>query len=253
MGTDNGRTDILVGVDGSAASLHAVDWAARIADSADRLTLCCVIPAASRPTPEQFAGACQVIDRARSRTERANHSPAIRSVIEHGHPAAALRRLAADMSFVVLGCPAAARAHRIAGEAFPTPPLPDMPCSVVIARPTAHAAGPVIVGVDESAGSQSALQLGFELASRNRTELCAVHVWHAAGGEELLAEAIDPWVDKYRTVSVRRRIRHGPVAQMLAQESRLASVVVIGHTAGPTPALAADLVALAGCSVAIAR
>lgn len=254
MWTDHGRAEILVGIDGSAASMHAVDWALRIADDADRITLCCVIPSPLRPSAERRDEARRIIDLARSRAVRDNHYPAISSAIAYGHPAQSLRQHAEDMSLVVLGCPAAARAHRIIGESRSAQLLADMPCSVVIARPTAHAVGPVVVGVDDSAGAQAALRLGFELANSHHTELCAVHAASTADADELVDGVLDPWTEKYPAVPVRRRIRHGSVAHILARESRLASVMVVGaSTVGGTPTIGPDLIALAGCTVGIAR
>lgn len=254
MWTENGRAEILVGVDGSAASLHAVDWAVRLADEADRLTLCCVMPLSARHNAEQRDIARMIIDRARSRVERSNRSPAVTTAIVYGQPGPTLRQRAATMSLVVLGCPAATRAHHAIAESLSAHLLADIPCSVAIARPTAHAAGPVVVGVDDSAGAQAAMELGFELAGRHHTELCAVHASMSADAEEFVGRMVDPWTEKYRTVSVRRRVRYGSAAEVLARESRMASAVVVGaSSAGGTPPVAHDVIARAGCTVAIAR
>ncbi|GAA1860748.1 universal stress protein [Asanoa iriomotensis] len=94
--------------------------------------------------------------------------------------------------------------------------------------------GPVVVGVDGSTGCVPALEFAFEEAAQRALPLLAVHVadetdrpgWAA---EELLDDAVDPWVTKYPLVDVRRQVRPATmVEQALVELSADASLVVVG-------------------------
>ncbi|HKN96460.1 MAG TPA: universal stress protein [Pseudonocardiaceae bacterium] len=110
-------------------------------------------------------------------------------------------------------------------------------CPVAVIRGGDRRTGPVVVGVDGSPASDAAIELAFEEASLRRTELVAVHTWleHASDaayvamepalnwdvlserGMESLAERLAGWAEKYRDVTVVRRVTRGrPIVNLLA-------------------------------------
>jgi nucleotide-binding universal stress UspA family protein len=121
-------------------------------------------------------------------------------------------------------------------------------CPVVVARGSEGRTGPVVVGVDGSPTSELALAMAFEEASLRRAELIAVHAWsdvptqsYAAANrtleqwdaeqvkaEELLAERVAGYREKYPDVVVTRSVtKDQPVANLLAHAA-VAQLVVVG-------------------------
>ena len=110
---------------------------------------------------------------------------------------------------------------------------------------TAH--GPVVVGVDGSPTSESAIDFAFETAERWKTRLVAVHCWYdtvqgtfpmqpmlvdPAAIEEaeraLLAERIAGWQEKYPDVAVQQAVVRGRPTPTLLEYGRSAQLVVVG-------------------------
>lgn len=150
---------------------------------------------------------------------------------------------------------------------------------------SAHSAGPVLVGLDGSAGSEHALSFAFEEASMRGTQLIALHSWRdtAANGflreyppdvdyrtelgneRRLLAEQLSGWSEKYPDVQVKTVIRRGqPAATILrycreVHESDGPTLLVVGSRGhggfvglllGST---SQALIAHATCPVAVVR
>jgi nucleotide-binding universal stress UspA family protein len=110
--------------------------------------------------------------------------------------------------------------------------------------------GDVVVGVDDSAGSERALEFAFSRAAQRLARLAAVHVWHlptvygAYGGAELLltdpdrveaeasallSRALGPWQERYPQVEVTSQVIRGHVVDALVEASRTqGEVVVVG-------------------------
>jgi nucleotide-binding universal stress UspA family protein len=116
---------------------------------------------------------------------------------------------------------------------------------VVIARPPATLPGPdlpVLVGVDGSDDSVTALDFAFDIAQRTGAQVVAMHVWWAgpvatdadvhhrsetAGA--VLSEALEPWRTKFPDVRLAETlVRSGNVAEELVDESADAGLVVVG-------------------------
>jgi nucleotide-binding universal stress UspA family protein len=112
----------------------------------------------------------------------------------------------------------------------------------------APAGGPVVAGVDGSAGGQAALGFAFDEASWRDAVLVVVHAWMEPGSDDpysrpplyydpdeagatervLLAESLAGWREKYPEVRVRPVLAHGtPVDQLLAY-GRGAQLLVVG-------------------------
>jgi nucleotide-binding universal stress UspA family protein len=124
-------------------------------------------------------------------------------------------------------------------------------CPVVVVR-RAHAAAPenelagkVVVGLDGSHTSMAALELAFDLASWQRRPLAVLHAWGIESGyldltradlrqqvaddhALLVAESLAGYGEKYPDVTVtRHQVRQDPADALLAA-SRSASTVVVG-------------------------
>lgn len=119
-------------------------------------------------------------------------------------------------------------------------------CPVVVVRPAAEPAGPVVVGVDGSETSLGALAAAFDEAAWRRAPLVAVHSWFdtnyvlaaqygLVGGEpedeelaQVLAESLAGWQEKYPDVTVQRVVVRDQPRHQLLEWSRKAQLVVVG-------------------------
>jgi nucleotide-binding universal stress UspA family protein len=123
-------------------------------------------------------------------------------------------------------------------------------CPVVLVRtakgePVEDRSRPVVVGVDGSPVSESALAFAFDAASVRGVPLVAVHTWWElfvdetmapmldwpaieAKEGEVLAERLAGWGEKYPDVRVQRMITRDRPAHTLIKQSQTAQLVVVG-------------------------
>ena len=151
-------------------------------------------------------------------------------------------------------------------------------CPVVVIRNVGMGdpGGPVVVGVDLSAGSDAAVEFAFEHAARCAATLVALHTWRdvrireqntarsfkwltvAAEQERLLAERLASWQDKYPDVEARRVVaRDWPVRRLL-EAATGARLLVVGSQShdglpGTLGSTSQSLLYVAPCPVAIVR
>jgi nucleotide-binding universal stress UspA family protein len=140
----------------------------------------------------------------------------------------------------------------------------------------AHA--PVLVGIDGSPESESAIAIAFDEASRRKVALTALHAWSDVGAsdaivsfpgpgwpalrareDEILAERLAGWGERYPDVPVNRLIVRDDPARQLMVSSEWAQLVVVGsHGSGGFAAMlfgsvSAAAVLLAHAPIIVAR
>jgi nucleotide-binding universal stress UspA family protein len=121
-------------------------------------------------------------------------------------------------------------------------------CPVVVVRgdeQPGSAALPILLGVDASPVSEAAIAFAYQAAAERAVPLVAAHSWTEAFAapaltslmyrsedqayeEELLAQRLAGWADKFPEVEVTRLVVHDRAAHLLIEKSRAAQLVVVG-------------------------
>ncbi|BBX99722.1 universal stress protein [Mycobacterium seoulense] len=260
------RGAILVAVDGSAAALGAVRWAAR--DAALRNAPLALVHVVDALLPEWFEAAA-LADLRQRQDQRARDfvSSAIKVAEEHTGERDPVRidskvlrsatvptlvGLSSGVEMVVVGY----RGHGgvMAGGFLGSVSSAlvyhaQCPVAVVHDKPTIgdDEPAPVLVGIDGSPASEAATAIAFEEASRRGVGLMALHAWadpRASGSrtlyqdskwdaqlseeEETLAERLAGWHERYPEVGIDRRIEIGDPARWLIKASERAQLIVVG-------------------------
>jgi nucleotide-binding universal stress UspA family protein len=261
------RAAIVVGVDGSAAALGAVRWAAR--DAALRnlpLTLVHVVDA---PLPEWFEEATLVGSRrwqkrlardfiesaikVAEQTTRECGPVEIESRVFHSATVPTLVGISTEVEMVVVGY----RGHGgVLARGFlgsvSSALVYHAHCPVAVIHDDEAMIGnvaraPVLVGIDGSPASEAATAIAFEEASRRGVALMALHAWNdprvtdstrllqdskwdaqLSEEEETLAERLAGWHERYPDVGIRRIVEIGDPARRLIEASERAQLLVVG-------------------------
>ncbi|GAA4542918.1 universal stress protein [Mycobacterium paraffinicum] len=279
------RGAILVGVDGSVAALGAVRWAAR--DAALRNAPLALVHVVDAPLPGWFQVTARTDFRPwRGRRARGLIKSAIKVAEENAGECGPVKiegkvlyssavptlvALSKQLEMVVVG-------DRGRGGVLARGSLGSVSsklvyqahCPVAVISDEhaqvgkAHA--PVLVGIDGSPASEAATAIAFEEASRRRVGLMALHAWadprastsrtvfqdakwdaQLSEEEEVLAERLAGWHDRYPDVGVHRRVEIGEPVRWLLEASEKAQLLVVGsHGRG---ALAGRVLGSVGASV----
>jgi len=276
---------VIVGVDGSLASLAAVDLAAD--EAAGRVTPLVVVHAHDEPTKDGSPGRASLHARndilavavARARSEHPCLS--VSGALVLGEPVEVLLSHSRDACLLVVGHrghygvreqPVGAVVSQVIRQAeIPVVVHRPLDTSISVVQPR-----PVLVGIDDPAGSDSVVEFGFTEASLRGAPLRAMHVWSESDAlsadlnpderdfdhaqreaDRMLCEALVGWSEKYPDVRIHRTIRHSlDVTIALMAASRSAQLAVVGSTRNPGPIRASvshALVHRAGCPVAVIR
>ena len=254
---------VIVAVDGSAESDAAVSWAAReVSLRHENVTLMHVVQpvALSWPvTPEQttFAewqedNARHVIDQACDRLcadMHQPHPPGYETAVLHAHPVEALADASRDASMIVVGSHGRGAFGRLLLGSVSRGLVEHVHCPVAVvhseeASTPIDPKAPVLLGVDGSPASEAATEWAFDEASRRGVELIALHAWsdiavfpilgmdwrtYQGQGEELLAERLAGWQERYPDVRVSRRLVCDTPRRWLIEESHRVQLVVLGR------------------------
>lgn len=262
MSSRNASLGIVVGVDESPAATVAVQWAAR---EAELRKIPLTLVHAISPEVATWADARLPAGLARWQHDRGRRLvDAAFKVVEEasmrGGPAEVhceifssavvptLVDLSKEAQLVVLGCRGSGRwPGRLIGSVS-SGLLRYAHCPVAIVHDEdpsmSHPSqAPVLVGIDGSPASELATAVAFDEASRREVGLVALHSWSDADvsvwpgidwlaaestAEEVLAERLAGWQERYPDVSVERTVVRDKPALQLVNRSEDAQLVVVG-------------------------
>jgi nucleotide-binding universal stress UspA family protein len=258
------RGEVVVGIDESAESRAAAQWAAT---EAVRLGTGLVLVSAYT-VPHRGLLAYDVMapeyggillaqqqklhrDIAAGVLERHPGLP-ISSTVETGHPVDVLLGRSAGAALLVVSTRERGRLRRAIGGSVALALAAHAAVPVAIIRPGAAGdrSGPVVVGVDGSVNSQPAVGAAFAAADVRGVDLVAVHAWHddmtldvdehgligADVGDAtlqqieqaLVSEELAGWSERYPDVVVRPVVSKGDPVTVLLGAGADAALMVVG-------------------------
>ncbi|MFF8196184.1 universal stress protein [Streptomyces bobili] len=254
---------VIVGVDGSAAGLAAVEAAAREAQSRGaglRVVHAFVWPAMHVPLGPSSLGPPEGGIRnmaERLLAEAVERARAVAPEVEVGHalvtgePLTVLEAQSRSAELVVVGSRGMGGFVGLLAGSTAVHLAAHGRCPLLVVREQPAADGPIVLGVDGSAAGESAVDFAFAEAALRNAPLLALHAWTtwnaplpppqdasapyanppgALAGEEerLLYEALAGHREKYPDVVVEHRTVHGRTREALIEASRSAQLVVVG-------------------------
>ncbi|WP_433685286.1 universal stress protein [Nocardia sp. CA-119907] len=257
---------VVVGVDGSDGSHLAVRWAAEVAAQRGRRLL--IVHGLDLLATQSLLGGYHVIPTSVVETVRARgvkivtaayglaHDVApeveVATEVSDANPARLLIDLSKSAYLVALGATGSAGIFAHLGSTL-LAVTSHGHGSVVVVRPTdaerqIRHDGPVVVGIDGSLVSESAIAAAFAEASDRETKLIALHSWSEwhfgefagqAGShidwhgleiaeDAVLAERLAGWTEKYPDVHVTRKVYRTSPVDRLTEWSKSAQLIVVG-------------------------
>jgi nucleotide-binding universal stress UspA family protein len=262
MACEQKHFGVVVGVDGSAPSDAAVRWAAcEAAMRKLRLTLVHALatpalgwPAAPTPTElrqREELDARAILDDAVKVAEDTitDGDPAeVAGQLFFSAPVPTLVDMSKDAHMVVVGPRGLGAVRSVLLGSVSTGLVHHAHCPVAVIHPeaskqSAAADAAVLLGIDGSPASELATAIAFEEASLRGTRLVALHAWSDAdvahspsmeegalrsAAEEVLAERLAGWQERYPDVTVTRIVVYDQPATHLLERSDLAQLVVVG-------------------------
>ncbi|MFI6559505.1 universal stress protein [Streptomyces sp. NPDC050534] len=272
------QREIIVGVDRSARSRAAADWAAREALLRGLpLRVVHVVPPAPLDPVEQWPYHPEAVaDHVVAELAGRHRAFRARAESEVGTPAPVLRAVSRDAELLVLGMRGeGGQAGTTVGStaaavaAASSGPVVLVPGAMPGEAPARRSAG-VTVAVDVRDPSAAALDLAFEAARLRGARLHAVHAWKLPTGAaapplpileedratwednevQLLSDALRPWRRKYPDVDVLEDVLLFTPSQALTHASEGAELVVVARQSCAGSALP-ELLGHFRCPVAV--
>ena len=256
------QTRVIVGLAETASAGATLAWAMRQAcrSGAELVVIRAGVPKSTALGTLSRGGirALELVDpglaRAVGAARLALGAERVSIVVDRDPPGPVLVRSARPDDLIVVGAPErpgwwarASTTYHVATRAS---------CPVIVV----HSAGPsgrapVVVGLDGSPASRSAIEIGFVFASARGLPLVAAI---ADGGVEDPAAAaaaeVEPWQLKYPEVSVSTAVLTGAPAEALRRVAADATLLVVGATGtglARRGSVSRDLIERAPCPVAI--
>ncbi len=208
----------------------------------------------------------QIIEQAHKVAKEAVSSswaPNITSEVLHAPIVPTLVDLSDDADLIVVGCRGQGAVARALLGSVSSGLAHHAYCPVAVIHDedpvTTHLPqAPVVVGIDGSPTSELATEIAFDEASRRGVELVALHAWSDMGPldfpsinwapiewrnirdqeEEVLAERLCGWQERYPDVVVRKVVVCDQPAARLLEQAQGAQLVVVGsHGRGGFPGM----------------
>ncbi len=233
-----GHNSVVVGIDGSAASDAALEWAV---EEATRRNL----PLHLLSANGSASGTTQLLATRSEQSRRTGLTVTVQATTES--PAAALVELSSRADTVVLG----SRGHGVLLGTLlgsvSTEVSAHAKCPVVVLGTHVHARRTlrgVVVGADSTVSSERALAYAFAQASARRVPLDVVHAWWTTtpGGLSVsllrdeqdlqrlgVAESLAGWSEKYPDVKVSTHLPVGPPVLAILEQAKHAELLVVGR------------------------
>ncbi|GAA2528999.1 MULTISPECIES: universal stress protein [Streptomyces] len=254
---------VVVGVDGSASSLAAVEVAAEEARSRSAalrvvhafLWPAMHVPPGASPLGPADSGLRAAVERLMSEAvERAGAvapDVEVSQAVVTGEPLTVLEAQSRSAELVVVGSRGRGGFVGLLAGSTAVHLAAHGRCPVLVVRERAVPDGPIVVGVDGSAAGAKAIGFAFAEAALRGADLVALHAWTnwnallpapqdgrtpyahepgtpATGEERLLSEALAGHRKRYPGVEVRHEIVHGGTREALIEASRTARLLVVG-------------------------
>jgi nucleotide-binding universal stress UspA family protein len=254
---------VVVGVDGSASSLAAVEAAAREARlrrAGLRVVHAFVWPATHVPLGAWPLGPPDggirtmvehLVAEAVQRARKAAPEVDVSHVVVTGEPLTVLEAQSRAAELVVVGSRGMGGFVGLLVGSTAVHLVSHGRCPVLVVREQSSAQGPVVLGVDGSPAGERAVDFAFAEAAFRQADLVALHAWstwnaqlpppqdaslpyaNPAGAlaveeQRLLAEAIAGHQERYPEVAVEHQVVHGRTREALIEASRTAQLVVVG-------------------------
>lgn len=234
---------IVAGVDGSAAGLEGVRWAA--GEAAIRATELCVVNAmpawACEARDGPYAeiarwmrdGADSVLKDALEQARLAEPEIGLSSARLPGDPRPALLAAAKDAELLVVGNHGLGGFRGLLLGSVALGVAGHATCPVVLVRALPIGSRlKIVLGVDGARSGVKAVDFAFAEAARRGTNLVAVHARAPEAGPErdrdLPGEALKGWRERYPGVTVTEQAPEGHPVDVLVQASSDAGLLVVG-------------------------
>jgi nucleotide-binding universal stress UspA family protein len=251
------RRRIVVGVDGSESSRHAVEWA--VDEARARNLSVHLLSAWSSDYGAEALGPlvptieddCRsLLDTTAAEVRRGSPEVSVTTESVHSQPASALIVASRHADTIVVGARGlgAVREAFVGSTSMQVAAYASGPVVVVREVAGSGTAHRVVVGVDGSDLSVDATGYAFAYAAQRGLGLTVIHAWdiHAYTGgvaisaladvwadleteqEVIAAVAVAGWQEKYPEVDVRTHVLRGRPADLLVDASERAALVVVG-------------------------
>lgn len=254
---------VVVGVDGTDTSAHAVDWAS--AEAAARGCSLLVVHAFQPAIPADQYGlnasagspltarmhAQSVLDGALARARSVAPDLPISTLLRPGTPARTLLAESAGAQLVVLGARGRSGLRALLARSVSANVSARAPCPVVVIHPAPREPHPppspprVVVGIGASTTRAPAIGFALRAARQRGVPLFAVHAWSpdppadigAVSGSPAVTEAVarrtldralGRWAAEFPDVPVHTVLVRGDAARALLVVSRGAALTVLG-------------------------
>lgn len=240
MGAEVGR--IVVGYDGGADAVAALDWALRTARLEQRALRVVVAASAMDPVliPDFHARTERLAGEWRAEAERVIKAAKLTDAsveVVHGPAVAVLLHAVTAGDLLVVGSRGHAPFVETLGGSVSQHLARHASCPVVVVRPPAADAAGIVVGVDWSPESLAALRFACARARLTGEDVTVLHVhgagWPKPSTRDMLAGRLRDWVrplcEQYPEVRIAAEVVDGAASDLLVDFSRSASLVVLGN------------------------